>query len=816
MASILFVLAIVWGIALVWFWRQEQAGRVTPGRHRDLLAGTFLGLLVLGFFWRTVTGEVYQPADGGDLVSFLFPTYRFAAGQIHQGRLPLWNPYLYGGSPFISDIQAGLFYPPNLFLFLLWPDFPYPALQWLALAHLFWAGLGMYVLVRSVDLGPTRLSRLAALFAALAFALSDPFLIHLGNLNLIAVLSWLPWVLAAFQAALRRRDLRWAMVAAGLFAVANYAGHIQSSYYIALALLLYAAIWAGWEWWGAEDTPGPHKGGRGWFPLACLAGTGVVTGLLTAPILLPGLELSRYTERSLFTYQDTVAFSLAPTQLIGLITPGFFGRGPALHWSLWDRVELPYLGVAALLTVVAGYCLAAPRVRRRLMPWLVMALFGLVTALGIYAILHGWLTLLLPGFGQFRAPARALILWSLGGAVLAAVGLDAVRTWPDRPRDDLAAGEAAGLLDGVLRGGALILLGILLPLSYLALLLTQENETVFLRASVAGLALVWAGIFWGGTWFLMGARRRGWISGPAFALAMVGLLFFDLAATGAYTDISPQDPTVGFQHPEIVDFLRQDEGLFRIDTRTDIADRWQPDAAALHGLQDVGGVANPLVLRHWTLLWESLGGRHTRLYDMLNVKYVLARADTPLPEGKFEPVFTAPRDLILYRNRHFLPRAWLVHRAVVVPEEALGRSMLQQPDFDPTQTVLLHDKGAPALDASPGGAEQVTVTAYGPNEIWLSVQATAPAYLLLSEVWYPGWQATVNGEPATIYRANLALRAVAVPVGESTVVLRFVPATWRWGIALFGLGLVLLVAGSLPWMRPGGDDPLLQGESVID
>ena len=117
---------------------------------RDVLAGGALFVLVGAFFWRTLSGDVYQPADGGDLVSFLFPTYRFAAGELAAGRLPLWNPTLYGGAPFVGDIQAGFLYLPNLALFLVNPAFSYTSLQWLAILHLFWAGLGLYVLLRTL------------------------------------------------------------------------------------------------------------------------------------------------------------------------------------------------------------------------------------------------------------------------------------------------------------------------------------------------------------------------------------------------------------------------------------------------------------------------------------------------------------------------------------------------------------------------------------------------------------------------------------------------------------------------------------------
>ena len=150
---ILATLGAIWLATVALLWRRERAGRTSPVAAADGLASGALALLTLGFFWRTISGDVFQPADGGDLVSFLYPTYRFAAAQIQQGALPLWNPTLYAGAPFISDVQAGFLYPPNLLLFLLDPDFGYRTLQWLSIGHLYWAGLGVYVLLRTLRLG---------------------------------------------------------------------------------------------------------------------------------------------------------------------------------------------------------------------------------------------------------------------------------------------------------------------------------------------------------------------------------------------------------------------------------------------------------------------------------------------------------------------------------------------------------------------------------------------------------------------------------------------------------------------------------------
>ena len=793
MALTLLISGFLWLGILLLLRRRESRNQTFPLHSLDLAAGGILFLLTIGFFWRVISGDVYQPADGGDLVSFLFPTYRFAASQISQGVLPLWNPHLYGGAPFIGDIQAGFFYLPNLLLFLLNPTFAYTTLQWMAQLHIFWAGLGMYALVRSLRWQSWEPSRPAALFAAIAFQFSDPLLTHLGNLNLIAVLAWMPWILAAFQLSLRRKSLRWAAIAALLFAIANYAGHAQSSMYIGLALLISTIFWMLTESTTRSDSQ-KNSGfiARLLLPsasaLPLLFATILLTALLTAPILLPAVELAQYTERADFSYQDTIAFSLAPTQAIGLITPGFFGRGPALHWSLWDRVETPYAGVATLLLAFAGLVLASAEQRRRLLPWLGVAVFGFVTALGVYAILHGWLTQLVPGFDQFRAPARALVLWTLGLSVLAAAGFDAFY-------QRSMVNAQWSIVNGFSRGGALLLWFIAVPLVYLALLLTQDNDTAFLRASVAALAIVAAAFFWVMPWLLLALRRADRIGANLFAVFMIGLLFTDFSAVGgAYTDISPTDPTSGYHHPEIVSFLKTDPDLFRIDTRTGIEQFWQPDAAALHGLQDVWGVANPLLLSHWNQLWESTGPpRSTALYDMLNVKYVLVEDGVPLPEGKFELALDAPGALSVYRNLAFMPRAWVVHDAKIAPDMAASIAEMQVEGFDPQQTVILQTPDEGLQLAGPTVAASAMILHYGSSEITIEANSPAPGYLVSSEVWYPGWRATVNGADGDILRANGALRAVAIPAGESIVEMRFVSDLWRWGLGALGLGMILLL-----------------------
>ena len=179
----------------------------------------------VGYFWRILFGDSFMPADGGDLVSFLLPTYRFAAESLRAGEWPLWNPHLYGGAPHVADIQAGFLYPVNLLLFLFFPNFGVQAMEGLSALHWWWAGLGMFVFVRSLRWGQetdrddgtrTRIGRAAALAAGLAFAFSDPFWVHFGNLNYVAVASWLPWVMVCFVRALDAQPSTQRSVSSGL------------------------------------------------------------------------------------------------------------------------------------------------------------------------------------------------------------------------------------------------------------------------------------------------------------------------------------------------------------------------------------------------------------------------------------------------------------------------------------------------------------------------------------------------------------------------------------------------------------------------
>jgi hypothetical protein len=790
-------LGISWAIAYGIAWFGHHRRWWAAPYHLDAAALGALLLAALGFFWRIIWGGSWMPADGGDLASFLYPVYRFIASSFRQGVLPLWNPHLYAGAPLIGDIQSGLLYPVHAITFLLAHPLTYRTMQWLSILHFWWAGVGMYLLLRlrSWRSDGDQLNRWASLAGALAFMFSDAFITHFGNLNLIAVASWTPWVFWAYVQAIgsEKLALRWSVAGGALLGVATLAGHPQVTLFIVLALGVYTFF----EWVAGERSAGdsvvrPRATAlRALRLLAHLATCCVVAGLLAAVILLPGLELSRYTGRAGWSYQESVGYSLSPAQWIGLLVPGFFGRGPQFHWGLWPRVEVGYLGVLPLLLALLAVLRGRPR---RMWAQVGLAATLFLVALGIYSLPHGWLTALLPGLGQFRAPARLVLVVDLALAVLAAMGLDSLV----RPTEEDAVAQRRTFRLTAWATGATFAVG--LPLAYYALLTGQDKSPeVFARISVAVIAVAIFAALLVASLGLLAARRFRWAKSRMLGLLAVLIIFLDLASTGAYNDLGAEDPTKGYDHPAIVAFLQSEEGLFRIDARTGIDQIWQPDTALLYGIDDVWGIVNPLVLADVERYWEGTGGRSSLLYDVLNARFVIGRKDIVLDEDKFELAFEGDPQLNVYRNRQARPRAWLVHEAIAVANQEEAWDALHAPGFDPARTVVV--EGAAAALAPATGSERAEVISRGPNELVVEVEAAAPAYLVLSEVFYPGWRVSDDaGVERAIQRANYAFRAVAVQPGVTQLRFVYAPRSFQVGAGLsVAMVLALLAGGVVLW-----------------
>lgn len=740
-------------------------------RYRaDFLCLAGLLVLTLAFFWPVTLGLGFIPRGGGDLASFLWPTYSYAAHAYTTGRLPLWNPTLYAGAPFAADPQTAAFYPLNLVAYIVAPGFPYVALEALVMVHVWLAGAGMYALLR-VWLGPQS-ERVAALTGAVALMFCDVFIIHVGNYNIIAAACWLPFALAAFQRALEGGGAWMRLAASVALALSMLAGHAQLTLMVWGAVGLYAlgstaaVVRSGWH----------VVGRRAALSLQVLG----VAALLSAVAWLPAAELQGYTARAALTYAQATEYSLPWSGLAGLFSPLLLGRGSGDFWAPWQRVEAGYVGVATLL--LAAFALA--RRPSAISAFLVvLGLGGFALALGPNTPVHGWVYDLIAIFRGLRVPARFIFLTDFALAGLAGLGMhylvaSAGRRW------------ALATLAMLLAGGATMAYGF-----EIANVAAGSSHSPWLAVGVAGgLAVAVA---------LLGTRRAG-----AARWLVWALLVADLIGQGSWVEMDTADPTLGFDHPVALDFLLSRDRPTRIDVA---ATALAPDAAARFNLEDIGGIYNPLGLAAMQTYRDSLGSRGSARYDFLGAQWIVADKDQPpADDPQIVPVFIDDPALDIYLNNGAQPRLTLRAVAEIVETgEALAR--LTDPAFDITRSVLIEpvvatEQGQAGAATPPrwdtAGSEapgSLVLEAYDPEYVRVRVTTAVPTWLVLADAWYPGWRATVDGEPVPIFRANLAFRAIALErPGEHVVEMVFVPASQALGGTLALVG-VMAVVGDLAW-----------------
>lgn len=375
--------------------------------HRQLLNVLApIGILaVILLFFAELAFTNLIPARG-DAYSYFYPYWHMALTSLQDGRFPLWNDLIFTGAPFMANSQVGLFYPPNWPLWLIFDAAP-TATKASVLLHLIWAGLGTYTLLRI----PLKLSNWAAFSGAALFVVGGQLTGHIEQINQLQGLAWLPWLF--FLLMMTRQNTRlYTGLLAGALALQVLTGHTQTVFISMVGLGVMAL------WWIIRDTRQQSTLHRV-IPLAVIIGAGSFALLLTLPQLFPTVELSSLSNRSGgLTFNEVISFSLHPALMGRALLPGY---DIALH-----NEYLATIGIAGLaLAIIGGW--ASLKKGPVWQSWVIITGVGLLLALGGWTPIY-WVLGRLPGFNLFRVPARWLILWALGGSVLAAQAVHLLQT----------------------------------------------------------------------------------------------------------------------------------------------------------------------------------------------------------------------------------------------------------------------------------------------------------------------------------------------------------------------------------------------------
>jgi hypothetical protein len=576
--------------------------------------------------------------------------------------------------------------------------------------------------------------------------------------------------------------------------------------------------------------------------------------------LLPTAELALLSQRqSGVEYGFAMTYSFWPWRLITLFAPDFFGN-PARgnYWgyaNYWE--DCGYIGVLPLLLALIAISIYLGQKRGRgtsstpqslsltsypfslTLFFSLLSLLSLLLALGknlpLYPLVFRWV----PGFGFFQAPARFLYLCTLGMATLAGLGADLMG--PSR-RLERVSGY------GVVVGLAILLATVavrFLPLSLVKLTFVSASARFAVLLIIASLLLLYRGKaeFWFRETKL--PYRLGVSPLVLWQILVIAFIAADLVIFGHA--LNPTTEPCLYELPTANGtFLQEDKGyrIFTfpgsdynlkfekylllsdfgpsdVDWLMGLRETLMPNLAVGEGLFSANNF-DPLVVGHYERLMREIDkglprwidrdlgqivdeahlSVALRLLSLMNVKYILDYGEIP----GLNLVFA--EDVWIYCNGNALARAYVVSQAwVISDDEELLAELLSQ-TFDPRRTVLLRPASSQEPLSYPSIPYPLSLIPfspeYSPNAVKIEVALDRDGYLVLSDTYYPGWRAYVDGEEEEVLRANYAFRAVPLKSGQHTVLFKYDPLSFKMGLAisLVTWGTIILCLAVLGLQRP--------------
>jgi Bacterial membrane protein YfhO len=781
-----------------------------PDRKGTLWAALVYAAVILAFAYPAFGGAflVSGPSDqyiGGYAVRTFGAMYWAATGHF-----PQWNPYLFGGMPYVGSVNGDIFYPPAmLFRAIMRPDV---AVTWLFIVHEFLAGLFAYVFLRAWGLG-----FFGALIGGLAYMMGGPISSyvspgHDGKLYVSALFPLMSW--AVIRGIRDARPWAWPTLAI-ITGLGILTPHPQLMQY-ALIGTFFVALYV--VFWDPQTRSIERAVLLRRFALAlAVMGAGLLIGAIQ---FAPVLEYVKYSPRSgggnamQRGYDFSASYSMPPEELFGTYLPEFFG----ILENYWGRTGIhfqsDYLG--AVVLVLAGAAFFSAR-RAQLWFWVgVIAVTVLFWVVGGYLPFFHLIYALVPGTKYFRAPSTMFFLTAFAVAALAGQGVEAVFERRVRPAY-LIAWAAVAVLIAVLAGAG--------GLTNVAEALAGQDrfETVLNNGMAVTLGAVRGMVAVLATAAIIVFVLRGRLAPAAAGWLLVAFLAVDLwTEERMYWNWSPPASVLYASNPAI-DYVRkqpQPGRVLAVPTGRALAPRdaeFEGDALMIHGIRQVIGYHSNELRRYDLLIDKAENSRQAfnpKVWSLLNVEYLYTDADSlPLPgiQRLVGPVKNAAGSTVyLYRVPGDNPVAWVTPVAVKAPDDQT-LATIRDPRFPPLQAAIFDTAAKVPVSQNltalpPPLGITAAATRYDPGHITVQLSAPAPAgaTLVVSENQYPGWSATVDGKPGVVARADFTLIGVPLAAGSRTIDLQFhdpafVPGVW---ITFLVAGLMLIwLALSLSWAR---------------
>lgn len=795
------------------------------------VAAAVLAVVVLVVMGPLLLGDgvlVHTDIWTSDLLNHNQPLRAFVGAELRRGRFPLWVPGLYNGLPLIPHGEAAAMNPLTWLLFGVLS--PSAATSWSLALHTWLAGFGVVLLARRLGVGLA-----AGLVAGISFMLCGFMVEHAKHLNLHHASAWLPWLVLAAVWLVESPSWRSAVVLGAVGGLQLTEGHPQMAF-VSLFMLIPLLGWRLLQ----PDVRARLREPRTLLRLLC-AGTGAVAlaGLLSGAYVWSTLELADISVRRLAAHIDPWVFAnritFDPANLVTLLWAHAFGDGSdasydpryGLFWESWLYVGA-VAAIAAVLALAVGVRQAVAGRHALVRRWLLLCAMALLT----YALMIGprtpvyrWLFDVVPTMSWFRFPQRFALALELVVVLMGALGIGATLR---------LVGRRFGTPRAQMLGAALVAITAL----DMSFIMSRHFPAAPAQASAPPASVAELG---------RQAPEEPWRYYSILDAESHGVAFRE--AKGWSGDLSP--------YVDHRNLLQPDSNLlWGLEAINGQGSLLPHDVGYLLGSQSIVGSffapGSTRVLRSGDCQAGQrpdftgpcrhqlrCSPRFATLLGAFNVRFLVSPAEVERCAG-LELAAAVPAGHFtawLYRNNHWLPRAYLVDQVVDVQEIAEVAERLKSDLYSPAHTVwrlagpapwersgargvrerhrrarprtrrpagaptwrlppldalTQMRRSAPALTgpaaASPGQCAHETLR---PGKTRVRCAVERAAYLVVSETRYPGQRVSLDGRQVTPFAAQGILIGLPVTPGEHEVVVEYRPA-YRWLVWAAWLGWLVL------------------------
>jgi hypothetical protein len=720
------------------------------GKHAFVLDGSFMG--------------------GIDIPAYLYWNVEFVKERLLSGSFPFWNPYILSGHPFFANPSTFVLYPATLLYVFL----PLPwAFNIDILIHIYIAAIGMYFFVKMITQ-----SRYAGLAAAIVFSLNGYFMwrIYNGHITLIHAAALIPFIFYYIEKAVISNRIFFLSISGLILGIQILGGDPQITYYTSLFLTLYFFI----RWFSVSKPLQFTSVMRafGFYIIIPLVALGI-----SAIQIVPTMEFRSLSSRSMNTYEYATFMSFNPLYLFHYIAPYF--TSPSIRIT-------PEFGcyVGILSIILAGIGGAFSRHRKYSIPIIIMLIIALTFMLGSTTPIYYLYYKFLPMLSTFRVPARCLVIFDFLMSILVGFGLQHLCEFGLKKYQRLSA------------IAVLIIISICMVVAISAY---QNYGVILLNVPLSSTSIGYALLF---TFlgFVIISTFQFIHNKHIVAGLFITMLFLDL-----YLVCSPLIPELKekdfAQEKNFEHVFESDNSFFRVNIPGFGPSVFEnpiyglPNHAIKFHYYGING-STPFMLKEYSDfiygmadIPESEQHRHSFMEALFHPDKVFS---SKILGVKYANAVT-PSGFQLLTAKEFQPRASLIRNLIFSHsfEDHLG--ILKRPDFNPRKTVLLEDSARDyfsSWEVHPDSSDKdkATIDIYSPNRIELRSYSPSNTVLLLSELYYPGWKAYVDGKDVPILRADYLLRAVKLNAGQHSITIVYRPMSFYIGsiITIFTILLLIL------------------------